>query len=62
MIITELIEKLVLVAVVPVSDLTLGLRVPLVFFVLLVAVEVNFVLGVLVVGIFFSHFCIVGIW
>jgi len=62
MVITELIEKFVLMAVVPVSDLTFSGWVPLVFFVLLVAVEVNFVLGVLVVGIFFSHFCIIGIW
>ena len=62
MIITELIEKFVLMAVVPISDLTFSGWVPLVVFVLLVAVEVDFVLGVLVVGIFFSHVCKVEIW
>ena len=62
MVITELIEKFVLVTVVPVSDLAFSLRVPLVVFMFLVAMKVNFVLGVLVVRIFFSHFCIVGIW
>ena len=62
MIITELVEKFVTVTVVPVSDLALSLRVPFVFLMLFIAVKVNFELGILVVGIFFSHFCIVGIW
>ena len=62
MVITELIEEFITVTVVPVSDLALSCRVPFVIFVLLIAVKVDFVLGVLVVRISFSHFCIVGIW
>ena len=62
MVIAELIEEFVTVTVVPVSDLALGCRVPLVIFVLLIAVKVDFVLGVLVVRIFFSHVCKLGIW
>jgi len=61
MVIAEFIEKFILMAVVPVSDLTFGLRVPLVLFVFLVTMEIDFVLGVLVVRIFFSHVCKVGI-
>ena len=62
MVVAELIEDLVLMTVVPVGQFAFGLWIPLVFFVLLVAVKVDFVLGVLVVRIFFSHFCKVGIW
>ena len=61
MIVTELIKEFVTVTVVPVSDLALSCRVPLVFFVLLVAVKVDFVLGVLVVRILLFHVCKVEI-
>ena len=56
MVITELVQEFVLVSVVPVSDLTFCLGIPLIFCVGLVAVEVDLPLRVLVVRIFlYSH-------
>ena len=50
--VTELIEKLVGMAIVPISDFAVVLLVDLLFCVRLVGVEVDFVLSVLVVGVF----------
>ncbi len=66
MVITELIKELVTMTVVSVSDLAIMLFVPLVLFMLLIAMKVDFVLGVLVVWIFlYCHgfsFCRLVLW
>ena len=52
MVITELVQEFVTMTVVPVGNLTIMLFVPLVLFMLLITMKVDFVLGVLVVWIF----------
>ncbi len=64
MIITELVEDLILVSVVPVRKFALSFGIPLILFVVLVTVKVDFVLGVLVVWIFswLCHVYKVDLW